>query len=274
MLSIGEFSKICEVSTKTLRYYDEIGLLTPAEINPENGYRSYAIGQLKRMLFINRLKAYQFSLEEIKAVLSHEPDQADDQLAAALNRKKLEIGSKLDAFSRLLQQMDADLAAIRNGVSMMAYLDQIEVQLVETAPMNLLSIRCMMSSEDFAGGYQRYFGSMVQRIMAKKLSVVGPPMTLYHSAEYDPAGNDTEFAIPVMQTGEGIRKFSGGLCAKSVLHGDYTGLTSVYARLREWMESGGYTVRDSPYEVYLSDPQQVRSPDELITEVYFPVNKP
>ncbi len=40
MLSIGEFSKICEVSTKTLRYYSEIGLIYPDEINPENGYRS------------------------------------------------------------------------------------------------------------------------------------------------------------------------------------------------------------------------------------------
>lgn len=37
MLSIGEFSKLCEVSAKTLRYYDEIGLIHPDEINPENG---------------------------------------------------------------------------------------------------------------------------------------------------------------------------------------------------------------------------------------------
>ena len=53
MLSIGEFSNICKVSAKTLRYYAEIGLLLPEEINPENGYRYYAIGQLEDMLFIN-----------------------------------------------------------------------------------------------------------------------------------------------------------------------------------------------------------------------------
>ena len=52
MLSIGEFSKICQVSAKTLRYYDEIGLLRPEEINPENGYRYYRVEQLERMLFI------------------------------------------------------------------------------------------------------------------------------------------------------------------------------------------------------------------------------
>lgn len=60
----GEFSKICEVSTKTLRYYDEIGLLVPTEANPESGYRYYSIEQLKTMLFINRLKSQHFSLEE------------------------------------------------------------------------------------------------------------------------------------------------------------------------------------------------------------------
>lgn len=76
MLSIGEFSNICKVSTKTLRYYDEIGLLKPSEINPENGYRYYAIEQLEQMLFINRLKSYSFSLEEIKPLLeSRETDE-------------------------------------------------------------------------------------------------------------------------------------------------------------------------------------------------------
>ncbi len=69
MLSIGEFSMICKVSTKTLRYYAEIGLIFPSEINPENGYRYYSVEQLETMLFINRLKSYDFSLEDIKTIL-------------------------------------------------------------------------------------------------------------------------------------------------------------------------------------------------------------
>ncbi len=43
MLSIGEFSKISHLTMKTLRYYDEIGLLKPAFIDPKNGYRYYDI---------------------------------------------------------------------------------------------------------------------------------------------------------------------------------------------------------------------------------------
>lgn len=52
MLSIGEFSNICQVSTKTLRYYAEIGLILPDEINPENGYRYYSIEQLNNFVWL------------------------------------------------------------------------------------------------------------------------------------------------------------------------------------------------------------------------------
>ena len=58
MLSIGEFSKICGVSQKTLRYYDEIGLIKPDEINPKSNYRYYSIDQLEKILFIIKFIYY------------------------------------------------------------------------------------------------------------------------------------------------------------------------------------------------------------------------
>ena len=89
MLSIGEFSNICKVSTKTLRYYAEIGLILPDEINPENGYRYYSIEQLETMLFINRLKSYNFSLEEIKTILESEESQDEKLRKDDWARKKI-----------------------------------------------------------------------------------------------------------------------------------------------------------------------------------------
>lgn len=111
MLTIGEFSSICQVSTKTLRYYAEIGLILPEEINPENGYRYYSIKQLQTMLFINRLKAYQFSLEEIKAILESE-EIMNEKLYAALNKKKKEILMQVRMYRNTLEQIDADMSAI------------------------------------------------------------------------------------------------------------------------------------------------------------------
>ena len=86
MLSIGEFSNICQVSTKTLRYYAEIGLILPNKINTENGYRYYSIEQLETMLCIKRLKSYNFSLEKIKIILKSE-ELKEEKLYAYLIKK-------------------------------------------------------------------------------------------------------------------------------------------------------------------------------------------
>ncbi|RUT35738.1 MerR family transcriptional regulator [Paenibacillus zeisoli] len=273
MLSIGEFSKMCGVSTKTLRYYDEIGLINPEEINPGNGYRYYAVRQLKKMLFINRLKSYHFSLEEMRVILDLEEDLFEEKLRSALLRKSMEIQDKLKAYEYILKQMSNDITSLDNGIPLMSYLDNIDVQLVETQPMTILYIRQMMSSHDYASGYGSYFGKLYEKIAVNKLTMLGTPMTIYHSPEYYPSGNDTEFAIPIKELVKGSRDLPGGLCAKSVLKGSYSELTSVFAKLREWVEQEGYELVESPYEIYLTDPDQVTRTEDLVTEVYFPVKK-
>lgn len=130
MLTIGEFSSICRVSTKTLRYYAEIGLILPEEINPENGYRYYSIKQLETMLFTNRLKTYHFSLEEIKAILESD-EVMDDKLYVALNKKKKEISMQVMMCRNTLEQIDADMSALRKGKSIMSYMEDIGIELAE-----------------------------------------------------------------------------------------------------------------------------------------------
>ncbi|GGH27360.1 MerR family transcriptional regulator [Paenibacillus segetis] len=273
MLSIGEFSKICEVSTKTLRYYDEIGLIHPDEINPENGYRYYSIKQLKKMLLINRLKSYHFSLEEIKSILDLEDDQTEEKLGLALNRKRREIQEKLNYFEYTIKQISNDILNLEIGVPLMSYIDNIEVQLVETTPMNILYTRQMMNSDDYALGYGQYFSRLYEKIATEQLTMLGTPMTIYHSPEYNPTGNDTEFAIPIKEIVTGTRDLPGGLRAKSVLQGAYPELTSVYAKLREWVETEGYVLVESPYEIYVTDPNQATTAEDMVTEVYFPIKK-
>lgn len=273
MLSIGEFSKICGVSTKTLRYYAEMGLIIPDEINPENGYRYYSIKQLKKLLFINRLKAYHFSLEEIKAILEWEGDQSEEKFCSALNRKRKEIQDKVTAFEYTLKQMNKDILNLELGIPMMSYLENIEVQIVETPSMNILYMRQMISSEDYVAGYGRYISRLYEKIAIDKLTLLGTPITIYHSAEFDPSGNDIEFAIPIEETVKGTRDLPGELCAKSVLKGSYSELTSVYARLREWIDEEGYELVKSPYEVYITDPNHATDSEEIVTEVYFPIKK-
>ena len=70
MLQIGEFSRICQVSVKTLHHYDKIGLLVPAEVDQVTGYRYYQVEQIDTMNYIQRLKRYGFSLEEIQQIIT------------------------------------------------------------------------------------------------------------------------------------------------------------------------------------------------------------
>ncbi|MCQ1530527.1 MerR family transcriptional regulator [Lutispora saccharofermentans] len=272
MLSIGEFSNICKVSTKTLRYYAEIGLILPDEINPENGYRYYSIEQLETMLFINRLKSYNFSLEEIKTILESEESQ-DEKLYLALTGKKKEIEKQVQEFEKTLDQLNNDISNFKQGKSIMSYLESIDVQLVEVPMMYLLSIRKMVHEYDFPEEYGNCFSKLFRKIADNKLTMLAPPMVLFHSAEFSSFGLDTEFAIPVKEYVTGTRDFYPGLCLKTVLYGSYSGLSSVYTKQREWAEKEGYESNNALYEVYVTDPYQVSKESELITEIYYPVKK-
>ena len=64
-LSIGEFSRLCGVTVKTLRHYEKIGLLKAEQTDRYTGYRYYSVGQLQKMLAIRQLKELGFSLEDI-----------------------------------------------------------------------------------------------------------------------------------------------------------------------------------------------------------------
>ena len=91
--------------------------------------------------------------------------------------------------------------------------------------------------------------------------------------EFTLQGLDTEFAIPVQEKNNRTREFVPGTCLKTVVHGSYSNLSSVYIKQCEWAEKIGYK-NDAPlYEVYVNDPSQVTSDKELITEVYYPVSK-
>ena len=70
ILRIGEFSKLNNIPIRTLRFYDQIGLLKPYQVDPETNYRSYHIEQSSLVDAIQYLRQLDFSLEEIKEILS------------------------------------------------------------------------------------------------------------------------------------------------------------------------------------------------------------
>lgn len=72
LLKIGEFSRLGQVSIRTLRHYDEIGLLHPQLVEEDSGYRYYSVKQLERLAQIVLLRELTFSLKEIQQLLQED----------------------------------------------------------------------------------------------------------------------------------------------------------------------------------------------------------
>src|ERR1700743_1723321 len=86
-LTVGEFSRMTHLSVKTLRYYHQVGLLEPAEVNPHTGYRYYTTAQIPTVQVIRRLRDLEMPVPEVKAVLAApDAERRNERIAAHLDR--------------------------------------------------------------------------------------------------------------------------------------------------------------------------------------------
>ena len=101
-MHIKEFAKLCGISVRTLHYYDEIGLLKPAFVDEQNGYRFYDEKSLERIQEILFYRELDFSLKSISEILSS-PDY-DKQKALEEQRKLLIL--KKQRLERIINALD------------------------------------------------------------------------------------------------------------------------------------------------------------------------
>lgn len=106
--TIGQFAGLFQVSKKTLRYYRDIGLLEPADIDPVNGYTFYEGEQFERMQRIQYLRRLRFSLEEIRVLLDIQPDLWINHVQARLEAIRSE--------RRLLSSIEQELLALQGRI--------------------------------------------------------------------------------------------------------------------------------------------------------------
>ena len=108
LLRIGEFSKLSGVPIRTLRYYDEIDLFKPAEIDLFTDYRYYKEEQIEDLELINKLKSVGFSLDEIKENWNNFSDEL-------MINKKHELEQKLEDVNQSIKEIDYLRSNIVNG---------------------------------------------------------------------------------------------------------------------------------------------------------------
>lgn len=108
MLKIGEFSKLTGISIQTLRYYDAIDLLKPAEIDLFTGYRYYKEDQMEKLKMIHTLQSVGFTLEEIKTNWNHFTNDI-------MENKKKELESKRENINDSIKKIDILRSHIVDG---------------------------------------------------------------------------------------------------------------------------------------------------------------
>ena len=264
MYQIGAFSKICQVSVKTLRHYDRIGLLRPAEVDRFTGYRYYDRSQLERMLLIQRLKRYGFSLYEVQALLDCKPETLHNALLQQHDRllvQQQELGVTIHDLTLYLNTWE------RNDAMEMQ--SQTEIKLLQTTPTPVLSLRQTMSVDDWG----RWYGTLFERIAKERLTPNGVFGAMYHDEAFDRDASDTELFVGITEADRADRVIGAQKCAMAVHKGVYSTLSETYAALMAWIEERGFALDGAPYDLYTKTARDGLAPQDWETEVYFPVRK-
>ncbi len=271
MFKIGDFTKLCQVSVKTLRYYDELGLLKPAHVDRFTDYRYYSAAQLPRLNRILALKDLGLSLEQIGQLLND--GVSPGQLTGMLKLKQAELQERVSEEQARLARVAAWLRQIEQEDKMSAYdvvIKKIEPQLVAT-------VRDVVPTPPEQGGLWNELGTHMNQHKAKP---TGACFTIYHDPEYKERDLDLEVCEPLAAPIAGARRVR--VCelpgveamACSVHHGPFTTLPQAYQQIMKWIESNGYRITGPCREVYLHPSQNGSQTDpNTVTEIQFPVEK-
>jgi len=267
--TIGQFSRICQLSIKTLRFYDEIGLFKPHWVDPSSGYRYYTAEQLPRAYEIIVYRDLGFSLEQIKQLVNTKKYRDSRKLMALLLKRKREIRQQIESQREQFYKVQRHIKRLKEGIK----LSTGNVILKEVDSIKVMSVRGI-------GPYSiigALIGELGKFAGENHIRIAGPPICVCHDKEYKETDADLEVCFPVATDFESTERIE---CEELPAHematlihkGPYDTLGESYGKILAWINENGYQIIDWSREVYLSDPEQV-SPEEYITEIQFPVRK-
>lgn len=264
MFTIGEFSRMTGLSVKALRLYDEQGLLKPGYIDPVTSYRYYGTGQVATAKVIWRLRSVEMPLPDIKSFLELADPGAREVLLAAHRRRLEQRGQALrDAADKVM------LIGTEKEVLM-----EYKVEETQLGDMSALGIRVKTDLARIGEDVGRCFGAIYEFAGPAGLVPAGPPFVLYFEMEVQ-EDFEMEVCAPVMGQGNGegeieYRVVPGGKFITTKHIGPYDEVGGAFEALLSYSREKGLKLTMPAREVYLTDPNQVKSPAENVTEVLIP----
>lgn len=268
-LKIGEFSKLCFVTVKTLRHYERIGLLTPHETDPWTGYRYYDVGQMEQMARIRNLKELGMSLDDIKELFEDGLMKPDKDF----------VGSKMSETREDIKRLCRRLQALEGLYEQTTRQKNMNKITIKPLPGGVVaSFRQHLKSYDELGALcVNVIGPEMQR-----LGCTCPPETAYcftvdYNRNHCADDIDLEYCEIVEEHHEvsDIIKFRDLPVVETAVcishHGSYNTFGESVAEVFRYIEQHSKTIVGEPRFSYIHGVWDCESVDDWLTEIQIPV---
>jgi len=273
MFTIGDFAGLGRVSIRMLRHYDSIGVLSPAAVDPVNGYRLYNAEQLSRLNRVLALKDLGFTLAQVRSILQDRLEAAE--LRGMLRLRRVDLQAQLQADAARLTGVEARLRIIESEGTMSTK----DVILKPVDPVRVAEMTATAATFETAA-----IGPVIQALyprLMQNLSAASIQPTGYGIAYYEPNERDDSVIIhagimvgakPLSEKLFHIVELPNVPTAATLIHsGSMDHVEASYQELGRWIEANGYRSNGFAREVYLDyDPENA---DNGVTELQIPVEK-
>lgn len=264
LLQIGVFSRLARLSVRMLRHYDKHGLLIPAEVDPESGYRYYRATQLATAEQIVRLRDAGFTVADMAELL---PGFGDPSImSAALAGHRAQLLHQQGLLTERLATLDRLIDEFQEAPM------TIDVETITLPAMTVAALR------DVIGSYADEH-LLWQRLMPPLMSADHQPFGLAGATFYDEDYQDTDVDVEVwVQLPHSVAVEAPLTCRRvdeqqvlmATLEGSYDGMSAVTAALGAQVAARGLRVGPM-FNIYRVGPAQDPNPQAWITDVCLPI---
>ncbi|HET8847102.1 MAG TPA: MerR family transcriptional regulator [Ktedonobacteraceae bacterium] len=272
MLKIRDFAEIAQVSASTLRYYDEIGIFEPIQVDPDTGYRFYSLDQLPRLNRILALRDLGLDLTQIAQLLEEVSTEA---LQGMLRLRQAKLQQHIQAEQEQLARIEARLN----------YLELKGQKLAHEVVLKDIKALTGIASYTHVNGFLPnvcYANTFLTLLKQHGMRQNGPLIYLYHESISGGRDVDVELFVPIEH--EDSRSFNLKterneaitICelpevpkmASVIYHGSPHAIVEAYQTLGIWIVANGYTITGPQRKVCLRWNGEL---SDYLTEIQFPV---
>lgn len=269
MFKIGEFSKLTQVTIRMLRYYDEVGLLKPAKIHPNTGYRMYSVDQIPILNKIIYLRDSGFNVSEIQEVLNLNNDKL---LLEKLDIKYLEIEESIKDEEKKLKRIEAIKKEIIEGKEETPY----NISIKRIPSYQVLSLRKIIPNYYAEGELWKELGIFVEE---HKIEVSNNTLSIYHDEEYKETNVDVEVCVSVKNMGNSEGNFiyrnteDIPIMASTMVYGDFSNIAEAYINFAKWLQQNSeYEISGKTRQIVHRGSWNEDNPDNYLIELQIPLS--